>query len=223
MTLSSQASRVIAFDEAQPEPVRGGVRAAAKARSRRRLLDAAKRLFMERGYEGGTVRDIAAAADLSTGAVFASFADKADLFNEVLLADCPAQIELMERRAARPFGRVQDRLVGVLSEGYRFQHEQLQLMRAALAVSWSQGLNGALCDRPIRQAAEGAIRRILEQAIAAGELRADAELDLIVEMVWDSYVANYRHALFAGFTVDQLTERFRRQVEALLAGQAARN
>lgn len=200
-----------------------GVRAAGKERSRRRLLEAAKQLFMERGYDGATVRDIAAAANLSTGAVFASFSDKADLFNEVLLADCPAQIELMEQAAAQISGRVQDRLVGVLAKGYQFQHEQLELMRAAMSVSWSQGLSGELCDRPIRQAAVGHVRRLLEEAVRSGELKPDADLDLIVEMVWDSYVANYRHALFAGWTDAQLTERFRRQVEILLAGQMARN
>ena len=59
-------------------------RALAKQRTRRQLLDAAKRLFNERGYEAATVREIAAAAGLSTGAVFASFADKADLFGEVI-------------------------------------------------------------------------------------------------------------------------------------------
>jgi len=204
------------------EPTPRGVRAAGKERSRRKLLEAAKQLFMERGYDGATVRDIAAAANLSTGAVFASFSDKADLFNGVLLADCPTQVELMEQAAGRISGRVQDRLVGVLSEGYRFQKEQLELMRAALSVSWSQGLSGDLCDRPIRQAAAGHVRRLLEEAVQSGELEAGADLDLIVEMVWDSYVANYRHALFAGWTEGQLTERFRRQVEILLAGQMAR-
>ena len=41
-----------------------------------------------------TIRDIAAAADLSTGAVFASFTDKADLFNEVIVADDLGYAEL---------------------------------------------------------------------------------------------------------------------------------
>ena len=40
-------------------------------------LAAAKALFTERGYEGATVRDIASAAGMSSGAVFASFTDKA--------------------------------------------------------------------------------------------------------------------------------------------------
>src|ERR1700691_3073905 len=62
-------------------------RALAKQHTRRKLLDAARRLFNERGYEAATVREIAAAAGLSTGAVFASFADKADLFGEVILDD----------------------------------------------------------------------------------------------------------------------------------------
>ena len=42
----------------------------------RAVLAAARQLFSESGYEGATIRDIAAAAGMSTGAVFANFTDK---------------------------------------------------------------------------------------------------------------------------------------------------
>ena len=76
-------------------------RALAKQRTRMKLLDAARELFADRGYEAATVRDIAAAADLSTGAVFASFTDKADLFNEVIVADYEALYQRMASAAGR--------------------------------------------------------------------------------------------------------------------------
>lgn len=208
---------------AATERPRRGVRAAGKARSRSKLLEAAKRLFMERGYEGATVRDIASAAGLSTGAVFASFSDKADLFNAVLLADCPTQIEAMDEVLARTKGRVQDRLTAVLEVGYRFQFEQLELMRAALAVSWSQGLAGEVGDRPIRQAAVGVIRRLLDEGVERGEISARADLDLIVDMIWEVYVASYRLALFGNWQADQLKARTARQIEVILAGQSGAN
>src|SRR5579871_6952834 len=72
---STIAARGDAHASAEGRPLTR--RALAKQHTRRRLLDAAKRLFNERGYEAATVRDIAAAAGLSTGAVFASFSDKA--------------------------------------------------------------------------------------------------------------------------------------------------
>src|ERR1700710_582460 len=75
-------------------------RAENKARTRQKVLDSAKRLFMTHGYEGATMRDIAADAGLSTGAVFANFSDKADLFNEVMLADFEIQAEKMNDAVA---------------------------------------------------------------------------------------------------------------------------
>jgi AcrR family transcriptional regulator len=195
-----------------------GVRAAGKARSRQNLLNAAKRLFMERGYDGATVRDIAAAAGLSTGAVFASFSDKADLFNEVLLTDIEIQTKAM-REAAVHDGPVDDRLLRILSVGYQHQLGQVELLRAALAVSWSQGLKGELGDRPIRRAVMDQIREVLDAAVAKDELKREADIDLIGETVWDCYVRNYRHALFDGWGLEQLIEHMSRQLDLLLAGQ----
>ena len=205
-------------DEPRSRPSRLGVRAAGKARSRQNLLNAAKRLFMERGYEGATVRDIAAAAGLSTGAVFASFADKADLFNEVLVVDIGLQIQAMKEAVATP-GPVEARLLRLLEAGYRHHLGQIELLRAALAVSWSQGLKGELGDRPIRRASMDQIREVLEAGVRSGEIRAGADLELISETLWDCYVRNYRHALFDNWGSDQLRDHSARQIELLLAGQ----
>ncbi len=50
------------------------------ASSRDRLLDAAARVFAERGYQAASVDDVAAQAGLSKGAVYWNFKSKDDLF-----------------------------------------------------------------------------------------------------------------------------------------------
>lgn len=55
--------------------------------TRRRLLDAAVRLFGEHGYDHVTVRMIAAAADANVALVNRYFGSKADLFGEVLASE----------------------------------------------------------------------------------------------------------------------------------------
>src|SRR3954463_12874398 len=95
------------------------LRAQSKLKTRRRVLEAARRLFMERGYEAATIRDIAGAAGLSTGAVFASFLDKTDLFNAVMAEDFQRQVEQL-RAAARPDAAVEDAVLAVFEAGYRF-------------------------------------------------------------------------------------------------------
>lgn len=197
-----------------------GVRAAGKARSRKSLLDAAKRLFMQRGYEGATVREIAAAAGLSTGAVFASFSDKSDLFNEVLMADLEEQVALM-KKAATASGATAERLTRVLSAGYERQLPQLELLRAAVAVSWSQGLSGDLGDRPVRAAILDQLIEVLKSGVEKGELKSDTDVPLIAETLWDCYLRSYRLALYESWGARTLVERLGRQVELLLAGQRA--
>lgn len=54
------------------------------ADTRRRLLDAAAELFIERGYSAVSMRDIAAKAKLTKGAVYGHFRSKGQLLVEVI-------------------------------------------------------------------------------------------------------------------------------------------
>src|SRR5947208_11040976 len=58
----------------------GGLMAAVPATSTRdRLLAAAVEVFVEQGYEGARLQDIARTAGLTTGAVYANFRGKDEL------------------------------------------------------------------------------------------------------------------------------------------------
>lgn len=52
----------------------------AKARTADKVLAAARAFFETRGYQEATIRRIATAAGMSTGAVFANYQDKAELY-----------------------------------------------------------------------------------------------------------------------------------------------
>jgi AcrR family transcriptional regulator len=55
-----------------------------RAEVRRRVLDAAERVFAERGYAGARLSDIAEAAGFTKGAVYSNFAGKQELFAELI-------------------------------------------------------------------------------------------------------------------------------------------
>lgn len=66
-----------------PAP-RSNRRTLAKASTRQKALDSAQRLFAaEGGYAAATIRTIADDMGMSTGAVFANFKDKADLYQTI--------------------------------------------------------------------------------------------------------------------------------------------
>jgi AcrR family transcriptional regulator len=208
------------IDQGDETPVKLTRRALAKQRTRERVLAAARRLFSERGYEGATIRDIAQAAGMSTGAVFASFADKSELFEEILTADHEV-IHAQMIQATRTAKTADEALLGLFGVAYGFHVEQLPLLRASIAVSWTRSEAAerrARADiKPLFQLIDEAIRRGVEQK----QLKADVDAQLLAEIVWDVYLANYRRAVYDGWSVGALLERLSNQLKIILAGVRA--
>ena len=65
---------------------------AEKARTRQRLIDSAASVFLRRGFHGATLAEIAGASGVTTGAVYASFAGKDELFLAVFEEDVAARV-----------------------------------------------------------------------------------------------------------------------------------
>jgi AcrR family transcriptional regulator len=61
--------------------------------TRQRLLDAAERIFAEKGYEGATVREIVTLANANIAAINYHFGDKERLYIEAVKASFRCQIE----------------------------------------------------------------------------------------------------------------------------------
>ncbi|QRQ87234.1 TetR family transcriptional regulator [Cupriavidus oxalaticus] len=70
--------------------------------TRQALLDAARSLFVERGYGETSTPDVCAAAGITRGALYHHFADKRDLFRQVLADEAAAVAADIE--AATPAG-----------------------------------------------------------------------------------------------------------------------
>ena len=62
--------------------------------TRQRLLDAATEVFLEKGYDGTRVAEIARRAGLTTGAIYGNFGSKADLLTAAMAAGCSTQHRL---------------------------------------------------------------------------------------------------------------------------------
>ncbi|MEU1624733.1 helix-turn-helix domain-containing protein [Streptomyces sp. NPDC020096] len=87
---------------------RGSRRAEHVSDTRRALVEAARRLFAERGYAATGTEDIVGAARVTRGALYHHFRDKADLFRAVM-AECAQEmaerlVEQETRRAEREPG-----------------------------------------------------------------------------------------------------------------------
>ena len=208
------------IESATDAPVKLTRRALAKQRTRERVLSAARRLFSERGYEGATIRDIAQAAGMSTGAVFASFADKTELFDEILTADYEVIYAQMVQ-AARAGATVDEALLGLFGVAYSFHLDQLPLLRASIAVSWTRTEAAERRSRADLKHIFRLIGEVTQRGIDQGQLKSGIDAKLLAEMTWDVYVANYRRAVFDGWTVEALLARLSDQLKVIFAGARA--
>ena len=81
--------------------------------TRQRLLDAASRLFAERGFKDVTVRDICRAARANVAAVNYHFGDKRGLYVQLLQAATALMREAtQEARRAGDCNRIRNRVAG---------------------------------------------------------------------------------------------------------------
>lgn len=204
----------VAADSPARAPTR---RALAKQQTRLKVLAAARRLFSEQGYEGATIRDIASAAGMSTGAVFANFTDKSDLFREIMIDDIEALIASM-REAAERGRNVEDGLLKMFMAGYTFYKTRLQLARAAFSVSWDKDGGPTLRGLPNNVTMQDLFTESLANAVTRGELSQEAEVKLRSQMLFDTYLSNFPQAIFEGWSLDALQARARDQIRILLAG-----
>lgn len=215
----SAASASPVTEDAENAP-RLNRRQAAKVRTRQKVLEAARALFAERGYEPATIRDIAKGAGMSTGAVFANFQDKAELFEAVLTEDMTRLAETVQAGAGE--GVVTDRLAAALAAGYHGSLEQLPLFQAIVARSWFQPQAAETRARAVTKQLLTVITDILRAGVAAGELSQDADVTLLTELVWDAYLSNYRRAAYDGWSEAQLSDHVAKQIKVILAGALTR-
>ena len=209
-----------AADTVSGEP-RMNRRQAAKIRTRGKVLDAARGLFAERGYDAATIRDIAKTAGMSTGAVFANFQDKAELFETVLGDDLGDLLHAIQTGAAKE-GTVSDRLTAALTAGYHRSLDQLPLMQATIARSWFQPDDADKRARAFVKPIIETVVSILQDGVRSGELRQNLDLPLLGRMIWDLYVSNFRFAAYDDWNITQLEPHVRKQIDMILAGQRAK-
>lgn len=210
------------FEAVEVAPVKLNRRQEAKARTRAKVMKAARELFGELGYDGATIRDIAKRAGMSTGAVFANFTDKTDLFEAIYTEDAEAMMDVMRDAAGTDASKgVAARLSALFSAGYRQSFNNLPMVRAVVVRSWLQGDDAEGRMRVQDRGLANLIAEVLRDGVKAGDLKADLDARLAAEMMQSAYTRNYRHALFDNGSLDQLSARMDTQVGMVLNGLKA--
>lgn len=158
--------------------------------TRTKILDAARKLFGDRGFGQATIEDIAAAAGVSNGALYHHFANKEELVKAILTDHISDQhLEISALVPAASLREVLERFAAYWFEHLRKDHEGDTLF----AEVWAQ----AARDPWAGQAMNGFIREgtsLLENALRIGQ-----ETGLIRPDVDRHAVATLMYATMQGF------------------------
>lgn len=196
------------------------VREAQKQATRDRVVTAARTLFETAGYEQTTIRMIAEQAGVAIGSVFTTFSGKADVLNHILLERFEALFDELDRLAPHLRGTTRERISALLGIAYGVECQRMGLMLAHLAAShgWPEEIEAESRRRHERLFA--LLRNTLGQGVASGEVRADADLDLLVHMIVAMYRGNYRAGWYDGCDAEALSARMDQQLAVLFLGLA---
>lgn len=195
-----------------------GVRETQKLETRRRVLEAARDLFNEIGYEETTIRAVAERAGVSVGSVFTTFASKADILSQVMDDRVDALYRELEHVARHMRGSVLDRLCSLFAIHYDFECRRVRLFLAHIAASFSPSLESSTVPYGRNERFKLMIIAMLREGQTKGEVRDDADLDLILDTLMGAYAWNYRLAAAGRADHVVMTGIMERQIRLIFHG-----
>lgn len=197
-----------------------------KQELRGRILDAARELFAEHGFEAVTMRKIAERIEYSPTTIYLHFKDKQALFQELCAVDFLAFARVFERvlKVKDPVERL--RKIGLTYVKFGLEHPhhyRLMFMTPHPPVDPEPG---SIQKGNPDQDAYALLRLTVEQALEAGALRTDlGDADALAQVLWSGVhgvvalqIAKGNDAWIDWKPVAKTAERM---VEAMIHGLAA--
>ena len=186
-------------------PLRGRPRAFDTEKA----LEAALRVFWEKGYEGTSLTDLTAAMRINRPSLYAAFGDKEALFRKVLDRYTGKMAAYVDEALAEPSAR---RAIERLLEGAadtvtnpRNPHGCLLVQGALACGKKTEGIRQELVSR--RAAGEGIVRKRLLRAQKEGDLPPEAD---------PTSLARYYVTILRGMGVDAASGASRKDLQNVI-------
>jgi AcrR family transcriptional regulator len=136
-----------------------------------RILDAARKVFLDRGFEGASIEEIAGVARSGKPTIYARFRDKKALFTAAITRYVIAKQGRLENYS--PFGTtIEERLasIGVTALQETLTPEWIGLLRLAIAEARRFPDLGSVVIRVTRERGTETMIRLLGEAAESGEV-----------------------------------------------------
>jgi AcrR family transcriptional regulator len=156
------------------------------------VLDAARKLFMERGYDAIGMRDIAEAVGRQPVQVYRLKLSKADILAELIIELNQEQIDLLPTLCKRVRGTAPlDRTCSYLRELYKLDIQYLPIRSVGAAFGWMWAADH---ERRVVEQVGQIVSPVVQWMQDAG--LEDVQARIIG--IWSLYYVGYRHAVIHG-------------------------
>jgi AcrR family transcriptional regulator len=160
-------------------PPEAGLAESSGPEGRRRILDEAAALFLERGYAGTSLREIAAASGMKAGSLYYHFASKDELLQAILRRGMEVMVEAFREATEATcdcdgFTQVAAHVRAHLAA--LFEHGPYTAAHVTTFRTAPSSVRDSIV--PARDAYEAMWTRLLEELVARRELAADTPIPL---------------------------------------------
>jgi AcrR family transcriptional regulator len=191
-----------------------------KLGTRAKVVEAARTLFEEKGYELATIRDIARRAKVAPGSVFTTFESKAELLQAIIF-DRLDELFALTSDAVNFKGTAADRLQAFAKAAYEGEMREVRLLAENIGASWTWSSQADAENRARLTPLFKIIVTVLKDAAAAGEIAKTAPFELMADTIFSCYLRNFRKALYDNWDAEACAAYLGRQIRMILAGAAA--
>jgi AcrR family transcriptional regulator len=188
-----------------------------KLETRAKVVEAARQLFKEKGYELATIRDIARRAQVAPGSVFTTFESKAELLQAIIFTRYDELFSITQN-AVNFSGSAEARLEAFAKAAYAGEMREVRLLAENIGASWTW-TSAADAENRVRLAPLFmVIINVLKDAAGTGELPADAPFEILADTIFSCYIRNFRKALYDNWDADACAAYLGQQIKIIIAG-----
>jgi TetR/AcrR family fatty acid metabolism transcriptional regulator len=150
---------------------------------RERILDVARALFEEKGYQGATTAQIAAAAGVPEGTLFEDFRTKRDLIFVVLERDIEVYLDFLEIQLRGIEGALNRIRKFIWSHLYTWRRRRFIARFMILEVRQDPGFYQSHAHDLIERYNE-ALMGLIKEGIEEGSIRADVNVETVRNVIF---------------------------------------
>jgi AcrR family transcriptional regulator len=165
-------------------PIKKKVNKRQQAQGRReRILDVARALFEEKGYQGATTAQIATAAGVPEGTLFEDFRTKRDLVFALLERDIEVYLDFLELQLRGIEGALNRIRKFIWSHLYTWRRRRFIARFLILEIRQDPGFYQSHAHNLIQRYSED-FMALIKEGIEEGSIRADTNAEMVRNLIF---------------------------------------